>query len=344
MTAITLAEVDATHAEARTLMNELNTELAALSGDSGASSFDAAALAGGAFFVARNAAGQGLGCGAVRPLGAAHPGIAELKRMYAREGTRGVGAALLRALEQRAAVLGYRALWLETRRINERALAFYRRHGYVEIAPFGGYVGRADAICLGKELAASPPLRIRRVDAAEVALIAPLAELLVDVVGHGSSVGFLRPLEHVEAGDYWREVFARVAKGLWLWVAEDAAGRVVGTVQLDRAGKANGRHRAEVQKLIVHSAARGRGIARRLMDAVETAARGDGRTTLHLDTEAASPAEQVYQRLAWQRVGEIPRFAADTDGELHATALYYKLLDEPGAPCKPMRSSTSSTN
>lgn len=343
MTAITLAEVDATHAEAQALMHELNTRLAALSGDDGASSFDAATLTGGAFFVARDAAGQGLGCGAVRPLGAAHDGIAELKRMYAREGTRGVGAALLLALEQRAVALGYRAMWLETRRINERALAFYRRHGYVEIAPFGGYAGRADALCLGKELA-PPPLRIRRVDAADAALLEPLTELLIDVVAHGSSVGFLRPLEHIEAGDYWREVFARVAKGLWLWVAEDAAGRVVGTVQLDRAGKANGRHRAEVQKLIVHSAARGRGIARRLMEAIETAARSDGRTTLHLDTEAASPAEQVYQRLGWQRVGEIPRFAADTDGELHATALYYKLLDEPAAPCKPMRSSTSSTN
>lgn len=344
MTAITLAEVDATAAEAQALMNELNTRLAALSGDSGASHFDAAALAGGAFFVARDAAGHGIGCGAVRPFGAAHPGVAELKRMYARDGTRGVGAALLLALEQRAAALGYRALWLETRRINERALAFYRRHGYAEIAPFGHYAGRADAICLGKDIAAEPPPRIRRVEAAAAMPVAALTELLVDVVAHGSSVGFLRPLGHAEAERYWHDVRARIEGGLWLWVAEDAAGRIVGTVQLDRAGKANGRHRAEVQKLIVLSSARGRSVARTLMDALEAAARSDGRTTLHLDTEAQSPAESVYQRLGWQRVGEIPRFAADTDGELHATALYYKLLDQPGAPCKPMRSSTSSTN
>src|SRR5690606_5719846 len=90
-----------------------------------------------------------LGCGALRPLNAE---VAELKRMYARPGTRGVGAALLLHLERAAAGLGYGAVWLETRRVNTRALAFYARHGYQEIPNFGRYVGRPDAVCLGKTL------------------------------------------------------------------------------------------------------------------------------------------------------------------------------------------------
>ena len=32
----------------------------------------------------------------------------------------------------------------------------------------------------------------------------------------------------------------------------------------------------------------------------------------------------VYRRLGWQKVGEIPEYAAMPDGELRATAYYYK--------------------
>ena len=35
-----------------------------------------------------------------------------------------------------------------------------------------------------------------------------LADLLIDAVGYGASVGFLWPLERVAVADYWRQVFA----------------------------------------------------------------------------------------------------------------------------------------
>ena len=78
--------------------------------------------------------------------------LGEIKRMYAKPGTRGVGAALLAHLEREAQGFGYRELWLETRRVNLRAVGFYRAHGYIEIANYGRYVGRAEAICFGKRL------------------------------------------------------------------------------------------------------------------------------------------------------------------------------------------------
>ena len=159
-----LEAVPVTHPDAVLLMHLLNRRLALLSGDSGASGFEAASMPAGrsVFLVARGEDGALLGCGAVRPLAQAGTApVAELKRMFARDGTRGVGAALLIALEREALAMGYRALWLETRRVNDRALRFYRRHGYSEIPNYGSYVGREDAVCLGKPLrqllhAASP--------------------------------------------------------------------------------------------------------------------------------------------------------------------------------------------
>ncbi|TCV91356.1 acetyltransferase (GNAT) family protein [Biostraticola tofi] len=64
----------------------------------------------------------------------------------------GIGAALLRFLENQAVELGYRQLWLETRRINQRAVAFYMKQGYEVIANYGPYIGREEAICLSKVL------------------------------------------------------------------------------------------------------------------------------------------------------------------------------------------------
>ena len=54
-----------------------------------------------------------------------------------------------------------------------------------------------------------------------------------------------------------------------LWVAE-AEGKIVGSVQLAPSQKENGRHRAELQKLFVHSAFRGQGISTQLMAAAES--------------------------------------------------------------------------
>ena len=53
---------------------------------------------------------------------------------------------------------------------------------------------------------------------------------------------------------------------------------------------------------------------------------GEFRHRLVLDTETGSDAEQVYQRLGWTRVGDIPDFALTADGELTSTTYYTKSL------------------
>jgi ribosomal protein S18 acetylase RimI-like enzyme len=145
-----VAPADPDRPEARALLGELGAALAAITGSDGAASFDAADVRGerACFLVARAADGSLAGCGALRPL---EGSVAELKRMYARPGS-GAGRFLLAALEHQAAAFGYAEIWLETRRVNGRAVAFYEKHGYGAIANYDKYVGRADAVCLGKKL------------------------------------------------------------------------------------------------------------------------------------------------------------------------------------------------
>ena len=132
------------------LLRELSDALAAISGDSGNASFAAAVtrLPRSSVVVARDDRRKPLGCAALRPLDG---DIGEVKRMYARPGT-GIGSALLAYIERAAREFGYQALWLETRRVNTRALAFYERHGYTPIPNYGKYIGRPEAICLAKHL------------------------------------------------------------------------------------------------------------------------------------------------------------------------------------------------
>lgn len=142
---------DPTSPESRQLLEALSQTLQRITGSSGTASFDVRDVQGerACFAVARLDSGEAVGCGALRPLA---PDIAELKRMFAAPGSQGVGHALLSFLEQEARAFGYEQIWLETRRVNERALRFYDRHGYAVIDNYGRYVGRPEAVCLGKRL------------------------------------------------------------------------------------------------------------------------------------------------------------------------------------------------
>ncbi|HET9069033.1 MAG TPA: helix-turn-helix domain-containing GNAT family N-acetyltransferase [Amaricoccus sp.] len=71
---------------------------------------------------------------------------------------------------------------------------------------------------------------------------------------------------------------------------------------------------AEVKRLWVAPAARGLGLASRLMAEIESAARRLGIATLRLDTNRALPeAARLYRRTGWR---EIPRFNDDPYAEL----------------------------
>lgn len=170
-------------------------------------------------------------------------------------------------------------------------------------------------------------IRVRRTGA-DPALADALADILIDCVEGGASVGFMLPLPRARALAFWKAALAGAARGeRVLLVAEDeATGAVVGTVQVVLAMPDNQPHRADVAKMQVRRSARRRGVGEALMRAAEAAAREAGKTLLVLDTVTGSDADRLYTRLGWRRCGEIPGYALWPQGGLCSTTIFYRDL------------------
>ncbi|KGR96755.1 GNAT family N-acetyltransferase [Burkholderia sp. ABCPW 111] len=172
----------------------------------------------------------------------------------------------------------------------------------------------------------SDSIDVRCVEPNEAAAcIDALSDVLIDCVEGGASVSFMAPLARDKARAFWRDVADGVARGdRTLFVAQHADGRIVGTVQMITRLPENQPHRADVAKMLVHRDARRRGVAQRLLDALDGAARAAGKTVLVLDTVTGGDAERLYRRAGWQRVGVVPDYALMPDGAPCATTFFYK--------------------
>jgi acetyltransferase len=153
-----------------------------------------------------------------------------------------------------------------------------------------------------------------------------LSELLIDCVQSGASVGFLPPLTTQQARDYWQQVKSELLAGNRKLLVAKNGEQTVGAVQLALTSKANGNHRAEVEKLMVHTSARGQGLSKALMQALEQLALDNHRELLVLDTRVGDLASTVYRKLGYQEAGQIPNFARSASGKLEATVYFYKQL------------------
>jgi len=104
----------------------------------------------GTFLVARDG-GRAVGCGAIRVL---DPMSAEVKRMYVEPELRGkgVGRAVMMALEAAARRLGVQRLVLETGVHQDAAIALYERAGFTRIDCWGEYTSSPSSICYEKNL------------------------------------------------------------------------------------------------------------------------------------------------------------------------------------------------
>jgi GNAT superfamily N-acetyltransferase len=169
-------------------------------------------------------------------------------------------------------------------------------------------------------------IRIRSLPAIGDAEIEGLSDVLIDCVEGGAGVSFLLPMTRAKAQVYWRSVAASLARGeRMVLAAEDAAGTILGTVQLVLDQPENQPHRGDIAKMLVHRRARRKGIGAALLAAAERSALGAGKTLLVLDT-ASGDAERLYARQGWQPCGQIPNYALWPDGTPSATTIFFKFL------------------
>lgn len=158
------------------------------------------------------------------------------------------------------------------------------------------------------------------------ACLPDLAALLKDAVDGGASVNFVAPFTLEAAAAFWASLESAVSSGQRIVLAAWDGEALIGCVMLALATQPNGLHRAEVQKMLVHSTARGNGYGKALMAAVEQCAKDAGRTLIVLDTECGSVAERLYERVGYTRAGVIPNFATNTEGDLRDAVVFYRFV------------------
>jgi GNAT superfamily N-acetyltransferase len=168
-------------------------------------------------------------------------------------------------------------------------------------------------------------MEIRRLHQIGEREIAGLGDVVIDCVEGGASVNFMFPMTRAKADAYWHGAAASVARGERVVLAAYDAERIVGTVQAIWAQPENQPHRADVSKMLVHRAARRRGVGAALLADIERVALQAGKTVLVLDT-ASDDAERLYARAGWTRCGVIPDYALMPDGAFCATTVFYKAL------------------
>jgi GNAT superfamily N-acetyltransferase len=172
----------------------------------------------------------------------------------------------------------------------------------------------------------SDAIQVRTLHAVSERDIQELSDVLIDCVEGGASVSFMLPVARPTAVAFWHDVAASAERReRILLAAEDASGRIIGSVQLIFAQAENQPHRADIAKMLVHRQARRQGVGAALLAAAERAALGAGKTLLVLDT-ASGDAERLYAKLGWQRCGVIPGYALLPAGGLCDTTFFYRSL------------------
>ncbi len=285
-------------------------------------------------------------CGALRnapELGAA---TGELKRMFVVPSHRGRGLArrVLDELEAAAPSHGLTRLVLETGVLQASALGLYLSAGYAPIDPFPPYEDETTSRCLEKDLPSrehGSPVRARQaglpgstpsdvfdegrangveglvvdrlawMDDEAVALRRLMAETLRGFYG---PVGYFADDETLAAADR-----AEAGRSLVVLVVRDGT-ETLGTLSLSAAPPDRPADWGELERLLVLPAARGRGVARLLLQEAEAQARARGMSTLTLSTGYRQlPAIRLYlssgYRIvaptgdAWLRQGRLYWFA-----------------------------------
>jgi ribosomal protein S18 acetylase RimI-like enzyme len=153
-----------------------------------------------------------------------------------------------------------------------------------------------------------------------------LASLHLDALGSGMALGALDSMGRAVLERSYRELVRGLDESDRVVLVAAAGSEVLGMAHLVPSGASNGDHRAEVQRVAVATAARGRGIGRRLMAELERVAGVRGISLLWLTTHDATDACGFYEALGYTKLGVMPNYSRRPDGTLWPGAFYFKNL------------------
>lgn len=165
---------------------------------------------------------------------------------------------------------------------------------------------------------------IRRLAAAEVLeRKAEFEELLRDAVESGGTVGFILPMTEDKLDRYWSGVARDLESGERELLAAFVDGKVVGALQISYEKAESVRHRADLQKLMVHSAHRRIGAAKALLFTAFQRMPLLGLAMYTITTLTDGPAETLVRGLGFTRYGVMPHYGVLPTGELHDASMHY---------------------
>lgn len=235
--------------------------------------------------------GVAAACGALRDAPELGPGTGELKRMYVLPSHRGRGLSrrVVDQLEAAARRRGLTRLVLETGVLQPEAIGLYLSAGYVPIDRFPPYEHETTSRAFAKDLTAPPAARERarngvdglvvdRVGWTDPAAVALRREMAAVLRGCYGPVGWFADDETVAATDT-----AESGRALVVLVVRDGA-TPVGTVTLSSDPEGRPSDWGELERVLTLPTARGRGVARLMLRAVEDEARARGLVALTLTT------------------------------------------------------------
>jgi len=259
--------------------------------------------------------GEPVACGAIRDASdeGLGDGVGELKRMFVVPAARGRGysRAVLTELEDIARRTGLRRLVLETGVLQSQAIGLYLSAGYHSMDNFGEYATETASRCFTKDLdrqprerrsAPRPPIELARVPWTAADATALLKEMVAD--------GAIRYPEF-DAPESYEAYDAETGVGMLSTVVARIDGRAVGCASLRTTGGGFPEGSGELKKVWVADEARGTGVARALLAAIEDDARAHGLTSVVLQTGIRQPEAVTLYRTAGYR--PVPPFAPYAD-------------------------------
>jgi ribosomal protein S18 acetylase RimI-like enzyme len=158
-----------------------------------------------------------------------------------------------------------------------------------------------------------------------------LCAATIEAVKDGNGFGWLKPPRRGVLERYWRGVLLVPERELYVARLD---GHIVGSAQLFRPTVNNeaGAHAAQAASFFIAPWARGHGLARGLLRAIEDSARAQGFKLLDLDVrETQTAAIQLFEDWGFRRWGTKERYAL-VDGRYVTGYFYSKILEpQPGA-------------